>query len=729
MSGTKMFSVRLSPPLAAAIILFALAAFLVAPDLDKGIRGGMQKALGLAKVEAEDAIGLDISFESLSPSMLSSLTISNLALRNPRGGTVLEAKRVDVYYNLWSVISRRGPEAISEIRLEGASIDLQLPADRAMLEDLARRLGITEAAALPPILITGRDVGLRVAIEGSGSYEIKADSLSYSTRGAEIAVQAKGRAVADTRGLAGRVEGQVELSGMLAKDFERARFSLSVSASSPDFQLSTQRFELVYAGGVAELLKVRDKAPLDASLRYDLRDGSLTASLRLDNYPLRRSIRLSGALAALRPWLESPYSGNLGFSLPGGDVSRISYDIDLDGTLPPNILPRRYRTSLLAHGDSRSIIVERARLEEGDQAFEYRGSLQFRDLAPDGELEVRFSLLDGRLPISSRFKVLGHGGEFAALSEGLTVGGVGIEDLAVSAAYRRRQVEFGLSFRPPEAEEPGATLPSPRFSGEPGSQLGALPRVFCEGSLNLEGKPSLDVAVDLEELDLNPLRPILEALSPSRELTGFVSQLKLGGALYLATDFEALSWSASDLAVVSRSSPGAYALLSLSGNLESIEVRKATLALGGYTIEGRASLDLAGHGRVGFETSFKLKDIPYQLRGSLVENGIFISGDYGLEVSARSSDGETFVKARARDLPFPVGGGVVLATLDADGRFSSAKDWRLALSVLSVVPAGERLGRLPTVSLSGVIDQDSGDIPQISVGDRTSTLVGSMSFG
>src|SRR5208283_4033842 len=115
--------------------------------------------------------------------------------------------------------------------------------------------------------------------------------------------------------------------------------------------------------------------------------------------------------------------------------------------------------------------------------------------------------------------------------------------------------------------------------------------------------PDLELSLDLETLDLEPFKPILAVLTDSPEAATLISSLELGGSLFASSDFNRLSWSASDITVVSSSLPGAYALLSLSGTSTTLSVKHLLVSVSGYSVEGSGKVDYSEAGRLGFEAN------------------------------------------------------------------------------------------------------------------------------
>jgi hypothetical protein len=635
---------------------------------------------------------------------------------------------VRVIYDLAALVRGKGSDAITGLELEDVTLDLRLPEDKALLERLSYLFGGGGGGgAVPKIVISGKNVAVNVSIEGKGGGSFFARKLGISTVEAEPAVTLDGRFSLEPAGSGlGAITGPLSISGSISRDFRKARIGLSVAADSRDFSLSTQRFELVYGGGELTLTKVKDRAPLDASVRIKLKGGESTASFKMDGYALSQSLRLAGRYASLDPWLDIPYKGSLVLRAPGSDISKIRYEASLSGSLPRLFRgdASRARAVLVAHGDASLATIEKARIERGTDYVEYSGSFRFRDFAPEGVLDLRLSLLDGSLPVASTLRIVGGGGEYAVIADQAAAGDAVFKDISLTASRKGGQADFNFSFRPPTSTEADSgELPPARFSGEAGATSGSS-LVRGEGSVSFDAHPSLELSVDIEAVDLGPLKGLLASITRSPEAGSLLSSLKLGGSLFATSDFKRLSWSATDLAIISRMVPGTYALLSLSGTTTSVAVKKAVVSISGYSIEGSGKVDFADPQRLGFEASLALKDIPYALQGSVAGQNISITGDYGLAVSAHSSAGTSYVTLRSRALPIPVAGGLYLATVDAEGRFATIEDWALSVSELSLVPASENASVMPKLELAGNFRPDSADLQSLRVEDKYSALSG-----
>ena len=713
-----------------ALVLAAFSVFYLVPRLNEATGRAVAEGIRDIRTRVEGALGLSVSFDYLSPSILRAASFSQFSISAPGGRTLLRARKVRVLYDIVAILRGDRSGALNGLALEDVTLDIHLPQDKAVFDRLGTLFGAGAGGAggtLPKIAVSGKNVSITLAVDGVGTASFDARDAGFSTFKEEPAISLDGRYSLDLAGTGlGPVSGPLSLSGSLSRNFSKARLGLSVAADAREFSISTQRFELVYGDGKLALTKVRDRAPLDADIRVDFGGGESSVTLRLDDFALSRILRLSGRFASLKPWLEVPYRGSLAVRAPGFDLARVSYDLMLSGSLPEAVLPaggQPISAEIAAQGDARSVSIGKARLERGADSLEYSGMFSFKDLSPDGVLDLRFSLMDGVLGLASSVRLVGHNGEYAAMTDRIAVGGIVFSDVSLVAAWKGSQTDFNLSFRPPSSADERPDSPALAFSGEAGAASG-MSLVRCEGSVSMGATPSFELSVDLEAIDLGPYEGLIGRLTDSTEAASIISGLKFGGALFATSDFKRLSWSAPDMTVVSRSLPGAYALLALSGTDSSLVVKHASVSVAGYSLEGTGKVDFSDASRLSFESSLVFKDIPYAIRGFIAGPRITISGDYGLELSARAEGADTYVSAKSRGLPVPLAGGLFLATVDAEGRIASTRDWDLAVAELDLVPTGEKMAGLPRVELAGNLNPFSADLSRLRVEDKYSALAG-----
>ena len=192
--GTNMVLRKSLPTAILALGLMAFAALFLMPRLDGLANRVVSEGVDYFRGRLQTALGLSLSFESLSPSILRSASFSRLSISAPGGRSLISAGRVRVRYDIVALLQGRKSEVLTGLELEDVTLDLRLPEDQAVLDRLAGLGGGgVEGKSLPKITVSGKNVSARLAIEGLGQASIEASEVGFSTSKNDPAVSLEGR--------------------------------------------------------------------------------------------------------------------------------------------------------------------------------------------------------------------------------------------------------------------------------------------------------------------------------------------------------------------------------------------------------------------------------------------------------------------------------------------------------------------------------------------------------
>ena len=707
---------------------------LMALPMDRLASAGAKASLGSALLAAENALGISISYDRASPSILGSLGLSSLTLSASDSRRILEADRMDAAYNLASVaaalLGKTGVgQALERVTLRNVDIDLDLRRDADLMEKLrqALRAGPAEAAPRGPFEISARRVRMAIRDPEHGAVwtaEVRSLDLILSDREVYVALEGSiSGVVNDARLPLRRITVPVSLKGSSTRDFTSARLNLSIAASSDAGVLERQEFLILLRDGMVEARKVRDKAPFDLYARYDTRTGSLEADIRFEALYLSRIGHPAGKREAeWAPWFRRPYTGHVALRYPKiWNAPRL--EVDLSGSLPPGFLGDDFTIRVLAKGGLEGVVLETLELRSENGTARMNGTFR-PDLASVAlTSDIDYAARQGRLPIKSRLSIVGEDRELFLYADSLSVGGVEFKKLAVHADQKPESVDFRGSLDLPGAAvtlEPEKVSVGEEYSGER--------RVAWEGALIRKPDPFVEATLTLDPYDLDALEPLLAGLmetSTARAISG----LSLAGRFSLSSDFSRFSYSAADFRVAPSGKAGGqtFAILNLSGTATNLSASRISASILGYPVEGSLDAEF-DESRIGFYTNFRLQDIPYALQGEYDDRRLILTGDYGFSLVATTGETGSRGTVNFRSLPLPLRQGVVLASGEIYAGARSMRDWSLRVSSLELVPDNSLRGRVPVVRLSGSAGPDGGDFPEIAIDDGLSLLRGSARY-
>ena len=677
--------------------------------------GGRTRELAL---ELESRSGLHFSYSSLSPSILTALSIKGIELSDSSGAPVMTIRRTRVSYSLKAVLSGDFRNSLRGISADGVQIDIpgavsayrRLTGSRSgfSLEKIGRAAGLLKSD------ISLRNVTLRYAEGGfsAGMYVRSAD-LSCSRDGS-IGLGLDCRAEFSVPGHDGIISCGVSLDGVFPRGGENSSVKIGIrDLTDGEYSLAKQNFLVTYSGGTIRAETVQSVVPLRLRAEYSTSDPELDLSVRAENISLRSlfessprrglSARLSGITADLSADARiglSPFS--------------VSYSSSGNVRVPRTLVPGGAAVSYSLSGDRAGIDIAEFSVTGDDVDASLSASCRFADLNISGSADIRRILLPNGNPLSAElyFDPMERG--FMMFSPQVIVGGRQFTALQLTLAPSSDSYDFRFE----------VSDYSHNSDGGPG-------RIGLDGSF-MDGFRYVQTGVSLDSLYLDSLVSSLSLFLPQghqERISALASQLNtylLTGDAYLSTDFANITYNVPYIMLADTAHDGRALLLSASGNGQSVQVERLNLILGGYALDLSASVDRMPGGReLFFSADITSSSIPYHLSGNILPGAVSVTGDYGLDVSVRSDgDGILSGSMKFTSLPLSAGRLVLLMSADMELRYSPQLGPEVTVSRLEVEETGMFYSISPRLTLSGTVTGYGAQFGSISYSDLYSSLEG-----
>ncbi|MBN1243303.1 MAG: translocation/assembly module TamB domain-containing protein [Spirochaetales bacterium] len=700
----------------AALILSGALAALSGPPLAALAERSSALYLEKALSDFGEPLGLELSYESASPSVLGTLTVRGLEARRPGDAPLLSAEKASIVFDGIALVSGGSGNALERVELSGVRLDLDLERDAPLLERMAELAGRGRRtdARTERLEISARRFSVNIVDGKGGSWFLDGRSAEAALDAGRVDAALSGRLGASSPAL-GALSGSsaaFSVSGRSDASFTTGRWEAEISVDTPIGMLEAQRFALLLRGGSIEARRLRDDIPLDLTLLL-APDRSFRASARFERFTPRRSFVPRAFPADLVPWLGGTYDGDASFEF-GAGFSEPRFSVRIAGGAPASIAGAGVRFSVDASGGPESLTVRSLSVSAPDFNAAVSGTVLPGTLGLDLEAEVELGMRNA-VPVKATVRALGASGAYFALADGISVGGVTLGTLVAKAdvvgetALFRASLDLPVGAAPVDSELAG--------DGDP-----AISRLEIEGSLNLGAAPYLEAGASLGRLEARAFGPLLEGLAGS-SVALLPDDLVLSLGVALATDFKRLSWSTGDFVAVAPSIDFS-ARLAAAGGLEHVELRSSELSFAGYQASGTGRFDFPARGDPTFAADFILEEIPYAFEGALADGSLDLRGDYGLSLSVRNGPlgAETSVSVEAMPLPLPFGTG--LLALEAEGVWTGPGDWSLMVERLTFDPADFESRFVPTIACTAFVDQDGAAIRDLEVSDAVSSLEG-----
>ena len=106
------------------MILLAVTALLISAPVKKAITSGVNERIGGFTKMLHDTTGLSISYETLSPSLLSNFYIRNIRVFDDDGNQLLAISKTRVTYSIINLIKKDFQRGISSVVVDGINLDV-----------------------------------------------------------------------------------------------------------------------------------------------------------------------------------------------------------------------------------------------------------------------------------------------------------------------------------------------------------------------------------------------------------------------------------------------------------------------------------------------------------------------------------------------------------------------------------------------------------------------------
>lgn len=726
---------RLAVRIASVVLLLAAMVVALGP-----LRSEMQarfdrvRAQAVARLEA--VLGREISYDSISPSILRYLSVNDLIIHGTASepADLLRVGRVRIYYRPLRLIQSRYGEAFSEIRIENTSIAVDTRLDSDLNALLADVLGARESAAreaarsadaggateeavdggsqtlagiLPDdLVVSGRNIDLSLRSELG---LLEADRLFFTTTLADDIVDVRWQGemrlseTIDTFPV-DELTGRIEASGTI--NVATGQTLLEVFLPVLESDIAVVRGQVVQvrlADGVLEARNVQNRDPIDLYARYDNGSGELYARILADGYRVSDLVRLEGEYAALNEYLALPVRGQASATLT---PRSLSFGGSLSTQLVGIARVPDGEVTLQFDGDTSGVTIDNLRYTTAVGSASYRGTIGLDPLRPDGVLTVSDLTYGGIDPLTMTATLASGPGSISFQTGRFAYGGTRFDGVGGT-------VSLGASPTTSFTVEIDADRESRLEVGTVHTDDGAL-RTARVDARGVEPSRLVDIQQailpDLAVADISflPASMVVDTRIELDLTDGLVANVPL----FYAYDADR---------------PDDYLSFALDYDDGAVDLRNLTARYQGYEGSGDFTAQIGPGGGIDFTSDIVVEGIPYAFSGRLEpDNSLRISGLYDVDARFFFGERDELVFRASGNVPVPVpGGDDAMLAFRGNGFFFSIDDW--AVNVDRLDATGIPYGPVDAarVGLRGSFTPSGARLASVAYEDEFSSLAGS----
>lgn len=670
----------------------------------------------------EKETGLRLRYESMSPSILQSIQITNLHIFDPASGSILASiDRVSITYNLFKVISGNIGSAIERIELNNGYLSFALQENSDVLnyfqtlfresqkKDVSHSNFPTTKNSFFEDILTAEVVIRNISFKYIDPNQSLSVFVSFGTVGVleeDFIFNLETEFIYSKPSVESmkNVSGKITIDGSLHRSLSRGIASVLLhSFDSPLVSISRISIVAVYNSGVFTLNTVQDLQPVDIQLTWNIALKRVDARLQCERLLPLKWVRLKTDNSLLSHLSESEISGVFHFIKEQNIPVLLDYDIK--ATVPTSFYGGGTIASKgLLSGDAFDLNFLQIQGRNIDVTAEL--VFDYKHIIPEGFASVKKLILPDGTFFSGDVYFHPSGAGFTCLIPALKVNNSFYFSIDIAIKYDETTIDF-------------------LFSAQDSTG-----KITAEASLIRGLQSFLQGYIALDSINMYDTVTLLQGIfsknkSNDIEKKPFFAKYAMTTEVYFSTDFSDISFNCPRLVAAPLTSGEEYLLLSAKGNLEEIELFDIQYSDSGIDANGSIFAGFAQSGDILFNASLLVNTIPFDFNGLYSNRVLSLYGDYSLAASVLFDVvGGISGSIQTKSFPVFLSERIFSISLDAGFIFENNDTWKITADSSSIE---ELTGLFPLetmLSFKGYADSSGAFFPEVILADGFSVLEG-----
>jgi len=688
----------------------------------------MSAVRSLILTELEQTYNVRLSYESLSPSILRSISLQNVKIFDAEHNVEIASfEDLSVRYRFGALVFGKTAEIFDSVNIANGFINIDLVENKALAEKLNTMIQAPSSAQssvnaeqvfsfFSDQLLNIRIKNVRLRFRDTvhdinakitdGYFGIDSDALTVSLSSTASYRNTDYTAI-------GQAETAFTIEGKFNKD-------LAAGSAVADFSyLAADRFAVYrlklfadYREKIFTFNTMQDFQPIDFTASWNVKTNDINGRFSCKDFAPLRSVTVYNAPRELAQFTAATMSGEFRFML---SKQTIRWNTDLSFSLPPLSFPSyRFETSqldIVAEGTDGGINVSRLSLSGKDADILSRFAFNFDTKLPAGTIEIKRFKLPSGVSAAANFRFFNDGNTFICRIPSLTVGEGVLRNINIVVHPSVRKADYTFY-----AEDDYGKY---GFDGS-----------YIYNAGNAAGSPHfLELHGAFDAVGVGTVCRFIQAAVPGVDIPQqTVKSLQCTTEFYISSDLRSFSYNCIRFVLISNTIDDFYALLSLKGNQSSFALTDIELSYKNMSVRGNINADFERLSDIIFTCSLAINSIGYQAHGVFSQNVLNIYGDYGLAISALYEKDTGFkgtIKTDEIPLPFLP----LFLTLDSEFQYCNRTDWLYTIDsgYIGYGTPASLVGATIGLDFRGKADPTGVFLPKVKLGSEEA-LVGTLSI-
>ncbi len=700
------------------MILLVITALLLAAPIKKLVTGGVNNRINGFTTFLYEKTGLTISYEKLSPSLLSNFYIHNIRVFDENKVQILSVNRTRVSYSLFNILRKDLQKGISSVVIDGINLDVDelIRILSKFTEAGGASQGLAEVKKVIPENIKLKNINLEYNDDNLAALlTIKNIGVTNSVKSKAIGIQADAIVNTSISAIKRNISGKFSVAGSITDSFDGSQLNLRLrDFTDGDFRLNKLNLHASYNKGTIEMHTIQAVNPVSLGIFYDFNNGDINAQLRLENLSPLSLLTISSKQVELKKFKNLTVTTD---TIVKCNLNNRTFNFitDTSAKIPASVFPGGMEVALSLYGNEKKAELTKFTANGENCKASSKLSFIYDTTQLSGYIEVpEYHLPNGNV-ISTEvyFDPLEKG--FMAFSPQIFIGSRSLAALQLTVLPQTDSYDFTFEvsdYSHLEEIEPG--------------------KIILNGSY-LTSSKYFQTNIALNSLYLDSIAAIAaqfvpdDKVEPVNSLQSILEPYVLSGDMYTSTDLKTFSYNIPYVLLANTKSENQALMFAVNGTDSNIQLNQLSLIAGKFALEASASLDKAPDSSDMFFTAdIKVDAIPYHFSGSIMPEVITVTGDYGTDVEIRIKENSALEgHLLFKSFPFKINDKTLILSSTSNFAYDKENGPSLQMSQVELELAGGLASVNPKLVLSGNATKYGARIDSIAYTDFYSVLEGS----
>ena len=709
------------------ILVFLLGVSLVIP-LHRKIVSSAEKMVNNLSSQLYEKTGLYFSYENLSPSILSNLTLRKIKFIDENQNVVLSIKKTNIDYSLIKLIKRDFENCFTSFVIDGIELDIdeildlseklkkkEMPVKGESKKKKALSLDFESFNQMIPKNVRIKNISLAYDKNGINA-SVKVRSFDFwpnsQKSGLNFTLDSKNRL--QLASLNQKITMNAKLSGAIFPSGDGSYVTVKLSNITNGLY-NVRKLNLLadYQNKVAGIHIIQSENPISfgADFHFDTKDLNVQLKTK-DFYPVQvlNSSAYKNKLKKLQDLILNTDS------IVKINFQDMTYDYISDTVikLPASLFPGAAEIDFSLYGDETHLELSKFNAQGQNILANMNFDYIFKDYRLSGLFELPYFVLANGKSISTELYIDPLEKGFEAFSPQLFIG-----DKSLSA------LQFKLI---PQTDSLYYNFEASDFSH---TDFGDAGLIRADGNI-LPGQKYAELNLNLQSIFADTIVLFAaqflqnEGASTIEELAKSLNSILLSGDLYLSTDLKSLSYNVPYIIAANIAKENQTVLLSFGGNEQSLQINQMSAVFGKINLAASGTLDRnKEEEEVFFNLDLASSSIPYHFSGNIRKDFISIAGDYNSQFNLNFyPDSRLSGSLMCENLPMAYDQMTAVLSTRSNFSFTREEGPQILVNLFEFEAAGANYTVTPKVMFTGSITKYGAHLDNLGYSDIFSTLAG-----